>query len=915
MRLKGRSSSAGPLTALLARFPGGERLVRLLEASQGFFFLTVFGVWSIGLFLFGALSDQSGAFQRVLCDFRDQLLHHRRSIMNALDGKTRRRRASLQTLRLNVKPKFFRKLSLKREEAIRRDLLIAAPGDEVPALLPWRGKVLKASIRLKGDRVDHLSSDKWSFRVQLKGDATLLGMKCFSLHQPRTRDSLYEWIFHQILIREGVIGLRYDFVNLTLNNRDLGIYALEEHFDKRLVEAQRRREGPIVRFREDLHWQFHVEHRKQAKFWTAPYPLEPLRFKNTSGLVESAQIDVFNSKRWKADPERQALRRRAIAMLEALRRGTLAAHEAMDVEKTARFLAICDLFRNRHALSWNNMRFFFDPVTSRLEPIGFDASSPEERHDPIGCDGGPWVGRQPSDPPLPLECNLFVPKRLLSDPVLFVAYVRALDRLSRPPWLQGHFTELEGRLVPLRDTLRSEPLQSEAFEYLSQQDFYAAQQEQIRLRLHRQQALRAYHSASAAGKLVLSLASIQPFPVEVLELRSSDGRRYRPVVGEDVILPGRVPLSSPVERRLSFAPLPGVPASPGPTTLTLIHRLLGLDERREVTVLDGEGLPIEALRVHLPSSITTGSPPFLRRNEETGDLHVLPGDWTLDVPLVIPGGGLLHCGPGTRLDLRSKAFIVSYRALQLVGTAEAPITIESSDGTGQGLVVLGAHRPSLLEHVTIRDMSCPSRSGWTLTAGLTFHESPVVIDACRFLNGRSEDALNLVRTNFELRNCRFEGSASDAFDADFCEGKIFDTRFTACGNDAIDVSGSKVSLRRIVVDGAGDKGLSAGEDSRVDARFLEIRKVKIGLASKDRSVLEAQDLIIMGGEVGLAVYEKKSEFGPAEMRVNRLSMSDVRRPQLIERNSILLLDDETIEGRQEAVLSLLTGGADATPER
>ena len=32
------------------------------------------------------------------------------------------------------------------------------------------------------------------------------------------------------------------------NGRDLGIYALEEHFEKRLIEHNRMREGPIVRF-------------------------------------------------------------------------------------------------------------------------------------------------------------------------------------------------------------------------------------------------------------------------------------------------------------------------------------------------------------------------------------------------------------------------------------------------------------------------------------------------------------------------------------------------------------------------------------------------------------------------------------------------------------------------------------------
>ena len=70
-------------------------------------------------------------------------------------------------------------------------------------------------------------------------------MKQFSLHHPRTRNWLFEWLGHRILRREGTLALRYRFVDVTLNGKHLGIYALEEHFEKRLIEHNRRREGPM----------------------------------------------------------------------------------------------------------------------------------------------------------------------------------------------------------------------------------------------------------------------------------------------------------------------------------------------------------------------------------------------------------------------------------------------------------------------------------------------------------------------------------------------------------------------------------------------------------------------------------------------------------------------------------------------
>ena len=52
-----------------------------------------------------------------------------------------------------------------------------------------------------------------------------------------------EWFLHQFVAYSGLLALRYDFVQLYLNGDNLGIYALEEHFEKELIENNNRREG------------------------------------------------------------------------------------------------------------------------------------------------------------------------------------------------------------------------------------------------------------------------------------------------------------------------------------------------------------------------------------------------------------------------------------------------------------------------------------------------------------------------------------------------------------------------------------------------------------------------------------------------------------------------------------------------
>jgi hypothetical protein len=113
--------------------------------------------------------------------------------------------------------------------------------DVVPALVRHDGRAIPVRIRLKGDLVDHLEGDKWSFRIIARQDSTILGMKQFSVQNPQTRDFLNERVYHEIMRREGIIALRYEFVDVTVNGRDLGIYALEESFETRLIENNERK--------------------------------------------------------------------------------------------------------------------------------------------------------------------------------------------------------------------------------------------------------------------------------------------------------------------------------------------------------------------------------------------------------------------------------------------------------------------------------------------------------------------------------------------------------------------------------------------------------------------------------------------------------------------------------------------------
>ena len=49
-----------------------------------------------------------------------------------------------------------------------------------------------------------------------------------------------------------MLNIKYFFVNLYLNDQNLGVYAVEESFSKEVIERQKRRNGPIFSLKDEL---------------------------------------------------------------------------------------------------------------------------------------------------------------------------------------------------------------------------------------------------------------------------------------------------------------------------------------------------------------------------------------------------------------------------------------------------------------------------------------------------------------------------------------------------------------------------------------------------------------------------------------------------------------------------------------
>ena len=846
----------------------------------------VLAAWTGLAFALGAATQKTGFFRTVI----------RPLVEGGVKAPLLWARARLTApVRLEIDVKFedLRKLHYLRERALEREAVFMGEDDEVPAMLSVGDEQVRIRMRLKGDSISHLMGDKWSFRVDVRRGGTVLGMRRFSLHHPAARNYVGEWIYHRALRREGVMALRYEFVEVSLNGESLGIYALEEHFDKRLVEHNRRREGPILRFDEELMWrQIHAQYAGFDGTEVTGY-----------GDYEASAIDGFRSGSMLKDPVLRGQFLDATAQLEAFRRGERTTGEVFDVDRLATFYAVSDLLGAEHGTRWHNLRLYWNPVTRRLEPIGFDGSCAETRFlvslGPLDRDER---GR------MSLVPRPFV-EALFADMDFYRRYLSELERFADPAWLDGLFAEIAADLDLALLTLHREFPQVR-----SPRETFERNRRYIGGVLGAEVAvLRAFPDLGDDGELLLRAGNLQTLPLEIVGLRTvGAGGAPRVDLETPLVLPPR-PLGDLVTYRAVPLPLAAGAGEGG----ELLYRVLGTRNLVAAPLLPyalpmpGSGL-LDATR--RPGNVAAFD--FLTADPAGGAIDVRPGAWRLDTDLVIPAGTRLRASAGTRLDLVRGARIVSRSPLEWVGNEPAPIEVVSSDGTGRGLVVLQAGEPSTLRHVRFAGLRVPADDVWSLTGAVTFYESPLVCDHCTFVDNRAEDALNVVRASYRLDEATFRGATSDAFDGDFTEGEITNSRFLDQRNDAIDVSGSTLQLDHVTVVGAGDKGLSAGEQSQVRARLLSVERARVGLASKDRSTVTASDLTLRGCRWALAAFQKKSEFGPAAIEVSGFETHDMTVEHLIEEGSRASVDGRSLPtGDRGRIREILYGEPDERGER
>jgi hypothetical protein len=798
----------------------------------------------------------------------------------------------------------YLKILKKRKQAFENGILQTSGNDWVKAIVFGNGEMMKAKIRLKGDWLDHLRGDKWSFRIKLRKNYAWNGLRVFSVQTPLARGFLNEWLSHKFYESDDILTTRYGFIPFMLNNETRGLYAWEEHFVKQLIESRNRREGPIVKFSEDAFWQI----QKYSIWLGEEWPEMP--------YYQAAVVKPFKQSKTVGNPTLYNEFLNAQILAWQYKNHLMPPSAVFDIDKLAKYYAMLELTQGRHGMAWHNQRFYFNPVLCKLEPIAYDGFADYTKLKPGIENNYAYIALNSGDT---LKIHEYLNYDLFTDSVFIYKYLKYLRKYADPEFINKNMAEFGGdmlyydSLLKLEfpeydfDTARYTEVAADIRSYLPELEQVLKEKiSDTGFRLHSRVYhytdstifentpaffVNAYLEQTMEDSVTISVYNY--FPADIIILGTGYSNKY--VTSYQL-------------------PEPELKAYRG-------------DEVSNTTIITDTGSVylFFMVRGHMDSFVAEINPwPYpdgltpqqrLAQNarlEYYADfmkvdgkrLIVRSGDHQVNIPVIIPEGYTLQFEPGAHLDLVDSALLISYSPVEIKGTENNKVVVTSSDFTARGFTILQAAARSKIEYAVFENLNTLDIGGWMLTGAVTFYESDVTMDHVLFYRNQCEDALNTVRSEFELRNTSFDHIFGDAFDSDFCKGTVDHCQFTDIGNDAIDYSGSYVQITNTEITGAEDKGVSGGEDSHLLLENVTVRNSNIGLASKDLSTLDVKNSKITDCNYGIVLLQKKPEYGPARMKLVNTYIEHAKTPYLIEKGSEVVLDGKSLKGDKENVAGM-----------
>jgi hypothetical protein len=794
-------------------------------------------------------------------------------------------------LELYIPDSSNKKLKSYIENSINAKTITQANKKYVNAFILKGSDSISIKMRLKGDWTDHLTSGKTSYRIKIDGNNSFWGLKTFSIQHPQTRNYMHEWFVHQLFDKEDLLSTKYDFLTVKINGVNKGVYAIEEHFDKQLLESRKRREGPIVKIDE-------------TGFWNSILMSDSLKKDSISvPYFESSYISLFKKKRTLKNKLLKQQFLEASKLLTLYKNKFEHPEQIFDLKELANFYVIHEISNAYHGLAWHNRRFYFNPITEHLEQIGYDLIP--------GRNNKQYLSILGSINAINNRNEHSMKKYLILNRDFKKYYMFYLKKYTRKTYFDNLFKHLNPEIKKRENLIKSEQP-----DFFFDTEFYYNRIDFIQNNLE---------DLEIAWDSVLALNENSLIP-EKLNYTPNKNELYIENVSTNFYVhkidSGIYELQME-NYHLNDVTLLGYQTKRQKDAINYFEKSINLKGYNDVIYNEAKSILLnkkpnkivfeitnnpdtiytkKVIKWKKPQGITTRmeleqsfNPNTTYYSIKDSVLTFKQGKYQIDELLYIPKDYIVFVPNKTTIDFIKGGGLIINNSFYCEGTKANPIRFTSSDNKNNGITVLKA-KEVIMKHVKADSLNTLHYKKWNLTGGITIYESEVSMLNCKINYNKCEDALNIIRSNFDIDSLFISNTFSDGFDADFCTGKITNSTFNNTGNDCIDFSGSVVEIKNINIYQSGDKGISGGERSNLSVYNIFIDGAITGIAAKDDTKIKGDNITVKNAEYGLAAFQKKAEYNKAFIELANVVYSNLNQKGLVDKGSIVKINGNFFVG-------------------
>ena len=256
-------------------------------------------------------------------------------------------------------------------------------------------------------------------------------------------------------------------------------------------------------------------------------------------------------------------------------------------------------------------------------------------------------------------------------------------------------------------------------------------------------------------------------------------------------------------------------------------------------------------------------------------LTIIEGNYKILENLVFPRNLKIKIQPNTNIILGKNVSILAQGDFDAEGSIDRKINIRSVNPLDQNLafgsvIILGDRESTKvnLKYLQVSGGNEANINGINTTGQFAIYNvHQVTINKSIFQNSYSDDGINIKNSKVVIDDNFFVNNSSDQLDCDNCQGMFIKNLFGNApdrtdslkniGGDGLDLSFSDVFVENNIFKNNSDKGLSVGENTKVEIKKNSFIKNEIGIAVKDGSVAKSLNNEFNDNQQNIDLYIKK----------------------------------------------------------